>query len=402
MARTCAACGRANDDDASFCQQADAALRLHLTRLPTGRIPRVSSPPGRPAGPPAAGHGGPPRRAGQAGAPVARHARDRRHRGPDRRPGLRVSTRAATPGGDASRRATPYDRRDRGQPRLRPPWTSTSPAPSGPRPTGSPRSWPTARSSPSRASAASRSGRSPTRRTASGWPASPAPSSAASSGSSPCPPATLARRPPGRPISSPWTASPGSATAELLVAGLHGDAQGHGAERGVPRLRRRSARPSAARRRRRRRAARRLRERLAGRRQDRVRHLLGPQDGPLLARHGQGASDGARPDLRHYDPAGSNTADFDVNARAFDQPLISPRGQAIIYRRACSDVGTNYTVIGTDGTILMPAKEALMPAGYAWTPPAPRSSHGPAGLCGKQWLAGGLLAVRHRSRRLPV
>jgi Tol biopolymer transport system component len=65
---------------------------------------------------------------------------------------------------------------------------------------------------------------------------------------------------------------------------------------------------------------------------------------------------------------GVNTADFDVNARAFDEPLISPKGQAIIYRRAGSDVGTSYTVIGTDGTVLMPEKEALMPAGYAWDP----------------------------------
>ena len=65
---------------------------------------------------------------------------------------------------------------------------------------------------------------------------------------------------------------------------------------------------------------------------------------------------------------GTDTADFDVNARAFDEPLISPKAQAIIYRRAGSDVGTSYTVIGTDGTILMPAKEALMPAGYAWDP----------------------------------
>jgi Tol biopolymer transport system component len=65
---------------------------------------------------------------------------------------------------------------------------------------------------------------------------------------------------------------------------------------------------------------------------------------------------------------GTDTADFDVNARAFDEPLISPKGQAIIYRRAGSDVGTSYTVIGVDGTILMPAREALMPAGYAWDP----------------------------------
>jgi Tol biopolymer transport system component len=65
---------------------------------------------------------------------------------------------------------------------------------------------------------------------------------------------------------------------------------------------------------------------------------------------------------------GENTALFDVNARAFDDPLISPSGEALIYRRAGSDVGTSYTVISTDGSVLMPEKEAMMPAGYAWDP----------------------------------
>ncbi len=65
---------------------------------------------------------------------------------------------------------------------------------------------------------------------------------------------------------------------------------------------------------------------------------------------------------------GVNTAQFDVNARAFDEPLISPQGQAVIYRRAGSDIGTSYTVIGTDGTVLMPEMETTMPAGYAWDP----------------------------------
>ncbi len=65
---------------------------------------------------------------------------------------------------------------------------------------------------------------------------------------------------------------------------------------------------------------------------------------------------------------GRNRADFEVNARAFDEPLISPEGQAIIYRRAGSDVGTSYTVVGVDGTVLMPEKETTMPAGYAWDP----------------------------------
>jgi Tol biopolymer transport system component len=65
---------------------------------------------------------------------------------------------------------------------------------------------------------------------------------------------------------------------------------------------------------------------------------------------------------------GRNKADFDVNARAFDEPLISPEGQAIIYRRAGSDVGTSYTVVDVDGAVLMPEKETTMPAGYAWDP----------------------------------
>ena len=65
---------------------------------------------------------------------------------------------------------------------------------------------------------------------------------------------------------------------------------------------------------------------------------------------------------------GTNKAVFEVNARAFDEPLISPGGQAIIYRRAGSDVGTSYTVISIGGTTLMPEKQALMPAGYAWDP----------------------------------
>ncbi len=65
---------------------------------------------------------------------------------------------------------------------------------------------------------------------------------------------------------------------------------------------------------------------------------------------------------------GHNKALFDVNARAFDEPLISPTGDAVIYRRAGSDVGTSYTVVAADGSTLMPAKETQLPAGYAWDP----------------------------------
>ena len=65
---------------------------------------------------------------------------------------------------------------------------------------------------------------------------------------------------------------------------------------------------------------------------------------------------------------GSGEAAFDVNARRFDDPQISPTGTAIIYRQAGSDVGTAYTVIDANGTTLMPAKQLLYPAGYAWDP----------------------------------
>jgi len=65
---------------------------------------------------------------------------------------------------------------------------------------------------------------------------------------------------------------------------------------------------------------------------------------------------------------GSNRAYLDVDARRFDAPLISPNGQAIIFRRAGSDVGTSYTVMNSSGVTLMPAKELLYPAGYAWDP----------------------------------
>ncbi len=65
---------------------------------------------------------------------------------------------------------------------------------------------------------------------------------------------------------------------------------------------------------------------------------------------------------------GAHEALFDVDARAFDEPLISPNGEAIIYRRAGSDVGTSYTVIAADGTTLMPPRETQFPAGYAWDP----------------------------------
>ena len=59
---------------------------------------------------------------------------------------------------------------------------------------------------------------------------------------------------------------------------------------------------------------------------------------------------------------------FDVNSRRFDDPLISPDGDAVIFRSAGSDVGTSYTVVDAAGTTLMPAMELLAPAGYAWDP----------------------------------
>jgi dipeptidyl aminopeptidase/acylaminoacyl peptidase len=57
-----------------------------------------------------------------------------------------------------------------------------------------------------------------------------------------------------------------------------------------------------------------------------------------------------------------------VNARSCDEPLIAPTGDASIFRSAGSDVGTSYTVLDAAGTTLMPAKQLLYPAGYAWDP----------------------------------
>ncbi len=65
---------------------------------------------------------------------------------------------------------------------------------------------------------------------------------------------------------------------------------------------------------------------------------------------------------------GTGKAYFDVNARRFDEPLISPDGQAIIYRAAGSDVGTSYTVVDANGSTIMRSKELSFPAGYAWDP----------------------------------
>ncbi|HUS46498.1 MAG TPA: hypothetical protein VM098_00150 [Phycisphaerae bacterium] len=65
---------------------------------------------------------------------------------------------------------------------------------------------------------------------------------------------------------------------------------------------------------------------------------------------------------------GTGKAWFDVNSRRFDDPLISPDGDAVIFRSAGSDVGTSYTVVDAAGTTLMPARELLYPAGYAWDP----------------------------------
>ncbi|NLE22626.1 MAG: hypothetical protein GX624_07605 [Actinobacteria bacterium] len=75
---------------------------------------------------------------------------------------------------------------------------------------------------------------------------------------------------------------------------------------------------------------------------------------------------------RQITQLGENEAFFDVDARAFDEPLLSPDGEAVIYRRAGSDVGTSYTVVDADGARLMAAKEATFPAGYAWHPDGTR------------------------------
>jgi len=69
---------------------------------------------------------------------------------------------------------------------------------------------------------------------------------------------------------------------------------------------------------------------------------------------------------------GSGKAYFDINARRFDEPLISPDGQAVIFRQAGSDVGTSYTVVDANGTTVMRSKELTFPAGYAWDPTGQR------------------------------
>ena len=65
---------------------------------------------------------------------------------------------------------------------------------------------------------------------------------------------------------------------------------------------------------------------------------------------------------------GIGKAFFEVNARRFDEPLISPDGNAVIFRQAGSDVGTSYTVVDANGTTVMHSKELTFPAGYAWDP----------------------------------
>ena len=65
---------------------------------------------------------------------------------------------------------------------------------------------------------------------------------------------------------------------------------------------------------------------------------------------------------------GIGKAFFDANARRFDEPLISPDGNAVIFKQAGSDVGTSYTVVDAKGTTVMHSKELNFPAGYAWDP----------------------------------
>jgi Tol biopolymer transport system component len=69
---------------------------------------------------------------------------------------------------------------------------------------------------------------------------------------------------------------------------------------------------------------------------------------------------------------GRSRARFGVDPRAFDQPLISPDGTAVIYRRAGRDAGNSCTVVAADGRTLMPARKTQVPAGYAWDPAGTR------------------------------
>ena len=369
MARTCPACGRANDDDASFCQGCGAALADASAAGPSGAARR---------------------------APAARRPAQRRLAGRRRRAALPATAGATRPPPEPAR-PSPARRRAAGTPG----WvvvlvvavviavaavarrssccaaTTTdgaadSPTPSagatvgvspspalgqylagavGPKADRLATITADGTSSPSPASAASRSGRSPTPRTASGWPASPAPSSAASSGCSTRPAAPPGRRRPSTPnvvaVDSIAWLSPTRAAGRRL----HGDAQGHRPERRLPRLRhrhagasRRCSTPAAC-------------PCAASPSAPRATAPGSPSSPTPTSRPDQYGMATATERLELLDRAsgavtelGTNKAFFDVNARAFDEPLISPSGEAIIYRRAGSDVGTSYTVVGADGT----------------------------------------------------
>ena len=372
MARTLPACGRANDDDARFCQQLRRAARARTAAGHAAGARSAGPPPvaarGRPAdarrppGPPPAPAGRPPprRRTPPAVPPrkgkpaprwlvalvvVAVVALVARH-------GVRRSSRAAAAATTSSSR--------RRRPPARP--SATSPSPGArpvprrrrrpPRPTGWRRSRATAPSSRSRAFAGQQIWQiaySPdgkwlaciagTYKRSELWlfdtddrrrPAGDGRHARRSS------PSTASRG--SRPASSSWpgyTETPKATgqNADLLVydpsTGTFAPLADAGgvALRGV------------------------VGERVARRRQGRLRHLHGPEDRQV--RHGDRARSGSScstaPRARSTE-LGTNKALFDVNARAFDEPLISPNGEAIIYRRAGSDVGTSYTVIGADGT----------------------------------------------------
>ena len=98
---------------------------------------------------------------------------------------------------------------------------------------------------------------------------------------------------------------------------------------------------------------------------------------------------------------GSNQAEFEVNARSFDEPLIAPTATPSSSGLRAATWAPGYTVIDANGTTLMPAKEALctrqamrgIPRGRRWCSPDTR----PTGRA-----AGGpddLLRVRQSCRR---
>ncbi len=78
----------------------------------------------------------------------------------------------------------------------------------------------------------------------------------------------------------------------------------------------------------------------------------------------------------------SGVAAFGYDGHTIYEPLISPTGDAVIYRSTQGDVGTSYTVVDATGAVLMPTMRTSFPAPYSWDPTGQKvvfSGHAAAG-----------------------